>query len=279
MFFIVPDRKASGVEPTPASNTSSSPSHNQKRQRLSPEAEQVAGYYPKRNQKSCDRCRLKKARCSGGRICERCKRDGVICTTNRESKRDPNAKPLNAEYVHLVESQRDALLSALRTIYEKGASSNSAALSDILKDLGIGVEDLKRMPRRTASQEHSADLDDVDLRRNAAEIQALLSEWNIPITQPEAPHNLSTWSQGHMPTTVGDSNDGAASDSGLQYSLDTTFPTGMTGPISATTAGQKNPTEAVHPTSEFDDWLVTDTFDENWPLSVDDGQATDRLGA
>ena len=278
MFFIVPDRKGPDVESTPASDTASSPPHNQKRQRLSPEAEDVAGYYPKRNQKACDRCRLKKARCSGGRICEKCKRDGVICTTNRESKRDPNAKPLNAEYVHLVESQRDALLNALRTIYEKGASSNSAALSDILKDLGIGVEDLKRMPRRTASQEDTVNLDEVDLRRNAAEIQALLNEWNIPITQPEAPHNLSTWSQGDIPNPVRDLNHGASSESCLQRTLDTTFPANVMGPISATTAGQMNTTEVAHPTSEFDDWLVADAVDENWFLPAADGQATNRPG-
>ncbi|KIW38124.1 uncharacterized protein PV06_10084 [Exophiala oligosperma] len=259
MFFIVPDCKnPNGGDSSTAPGSSSSPSESQKRQRTLPEEDEVAGYYPRRNQKACDRCRLKKARCSGGKICEKCKRDGVICTTNRESKRDPTTKPPNAEYVHLVESQRDALLSALRTIYEKDASKDSAILSDVLKDLGIGVEDLKRLPRKTSSSEEQVDFNDIDLQRNAAEIQALLTEWNIPITQPpmSTEFAISTPIQSTQPLQM--NNDCMP----LVMDFQNFAPAASTGPA----VGQMDAIALPASTNEFDDWLVTDKFGDNWSL-------------
>ncbi|KIW12956.1 hypothetical protein PV08_08143 [Exophiala spinifera] len=261
MFFIVPDCKNPKGDPSSAPGTSSSPSEAPKRQRTSPESEEVAGYYPRRNQKACDRCRLKKARCSGGKICEKCKRDGVICTTNRESKRDPTTKPPNAEYVHLVESQRDALLNALRAIYEKDASKDSTILSDVLKDLGIGVEDLKRLPRRTTAQDAPVDYDDIDLHRNAAEIQALLAEWNIPITQSETSANFPTSPQRYSNQSGQPKNSVPLSMSNsLQY----------LAPAASASSIVEDLDSITMPTSvnDFDDWLVTDKFEDDWPSSV-----------
>ncbi|KAL6251178.1 hypothetical protein RBB50_001386 [Rhinocladiella similis] len=259
MFFIVPACKESNDDCRAKPGTSSPPSEAQKRQRLSPETEEVAGYYPRRTQKACDRCRLKKARCSGGKICEKCKRDGVICTTNRESKRDPATKPPNAEYVHLVESQRDALLNALKTIYEKGASKDSAILSDVLKDLGIGVEDLKRLPRRTTSHEEPADFDDIDLHRNAAEIQALLMEWNIPITKPEVSTNFSTSDENYSARPPLLNNE--------SMSLLPDFQNIAPMASAPTAAGQLNAIVMPSTVNEFDDWLEADKFEDNWSFS------------
>lgn len=83
----------------------------------------VASYYPRRTPKACDRCRIKKARCSAGRgPCTKCKRDGVICVTTAPSKSERTVKN-NPAYVQMVEAQRDALVQALhRVLKEKGNS-------------------------------------------------------------------------------------------------------------------------------------------------------------
>lgn len=112
MFFITPDTpKPVEVFAAPISTIASSPREKRKYDEAFNIAQNVDSYYPKRNQRACDRCRLRKAKCSGGKSCEKCKKDGVICTTNRSAKMDQ--KPPSVAYVQMVESQRDFLLRAL----------------------------------------------------------------------------------------------------------------------------------------------------------------------
>jgi hypothetical protein len=112
---------------------------------------------------SCDRCRLKKARCSGGPApCNKCKRDRVICIISKDKskqylgsplKYDPglissselDTQPKSPEYVRMVESQRDLLLKAVHELRQKSKAceqtgANWDAASDInrvLQELGV----------------------------------------------------------------------------------------------------------------------------------------------
>lgn len=143
MFFIVPKNTTSSESPTVTPPSSSAESAS-KGKRVTTEPEEVASYYPKRIPKACDRCRLKKARCTGGQLCERCKHDGVVCVTSRDSKRP--ALPQNPGYVHLVESQRDQLVQALCQILHSENTPDSSKLKKILANMGIATESLQ-MPR------------------------------------------------------------------------------------------------------------------------------------
>ena len=188
MFFTVPESKHAELSSSAPSDGKSPSPQGIKRQRVSPETEdKTCGYYPKRTPKACDRCRLKKARCqwnSNGKICEKCKRDGVICTTNRESKREP--KPPNAAYVQLIESQRDSLLRAISTIMEGGLSNDRAAVAKILQDEGISAADLRNASQRNPAHKPLTDFDDEDLFQNMADIQSLL-DYSEPESKQMAP--------------------------------------------------------------------------------------------
>ncbi|OCT51828.1 hypothetical protein CLCR_09026 [Cladophialophora carrionii] len=194
MFFIVPERKASNTPASPPSESPSGSPRPAKRQRMSPDSDDASGYYPKRTPKACDRCRLKKARCqwTRGKICDKCKRDGVICTTNRASKREP--KTPDAAYVQLVESQRDCLLRAISRIVEDGLVKDKTAMAKTLQDFGIRADALRKASQHKPEDEDGADIRDADLYQNAAEIQALLDEYDSStgiVTQPGSFVDLS----------------------------------------------------------------------------------------
>ncbi|KAG9770942.1 hypothetical protein KCU88_g6493, partial [Aureobasidium melanogenum] len=176
MFFIVPDCKVPSGGSPPSPGASSLQPEAQKRQRLSAESDEVAGYYPKRNQKACDR-----------------------------------------------------------------------------------VEDLKRLPGPTTSREELADFGDIDLHRNAAEIQALLDEWNIPITQAGASISFeaSTQNVSTQPTQA------LVQDSTTLLG-DTSFLNIPTISSAGVPDGQLGPRIVPPAVNEFDDWLVADEFEDNW---------------
>ncbi|EXJ58812.1 hypothetical protein A1O7_06242 [Cladophialophora yegresii CBS 114405] len=245
MFFIVPERRASDTPPGPHSESPSGSPCPAKRQRLSPEADDMSGYYPKRTPKACDRCRLKKARCqwSEGKICNKCKRDGVICTTNRESKREP--KTPNAAYVQLVESQRDCLLRAISKLLEDGLVKDKTAMAKTLQDFGIRADALRKASQHRPEDEDGTDLRDADLYRNAAEIQALLDEYESStgiVVQPGSFVGLS-YNDGFTPESAF-----PESSANILPSLDTTF----------------------LPSIDAVDWLVPNGAGDSWlPPAVD----------
>lgn len=257
MFFIVPEVKASDQPPSPPLSASSSP-RPAKRQRLSPEADDQSGYYPKRTPKACDRCRLKKARCqwSQGKICDKCKRDGVICTTNRESKREPKAP--NAAYVQLVESQRDSLLQAIRKILEDGLMNDQAELAKTLQDFGIRPDALKKVSRRPPEQQYTpANLDyEAGIYQNDCEIHALSDSCNAGTATviPAAP-SLT------IPATGGTQPECYFS---LPYS--DLFLSNDPLPTSSTEAGSSLDTMLL-PSLDMADWLVSNPAEDNWPSS------------
>ncbi|EXJ68218.1 uncharacterized protein A1O5_08833 [Cladophialophora psammophila CBS 110553] len=257
MFFIVPERKGSNPPPSPPLDDPSASPPQRKRQRLSPEAEEISGYYPKRTPKACDRCRLKKARCqwSVGKICDKCKRDGVICTTNRESKREP--KPPNAAYVQLVESQRDCLLRAIGKIVEGGLSNDPAAMAKMLQELGISVQDLKRAPREGLVDEPTTNLDDVDICQNAAEIQALLDDWTAENTSIGKHTCLSTLVSRNL----------ATSQSYFDSPPHTDVQSDVSQTLSNSSADATSTLDMMFlPSIGADDWLAFDGCTDNWSL-------------
>ena len=104
----------------------------------------VSGYYPKRVQKACDRCRLKKVKCTGGQVCERCKTDAVVCITSADSAKA--SKPVNPEYLRLVELQRDQLVQALAQILRNQDEPAKSKLRSVLTELGISADSFPTPP-------------------------------------------------------------------------------------------------------------------------------------
>ena len=160
MFFIVPNKTHQATDDDKAKTTlpAQQAETTKRRKRAVAEPEETASYYPKRNPKACDRCRLKKARCTGGRLCARCRQDGVVCTTTRDSKKP--SMPPNPAYVHLVESQRDQLVQALSKILAHENTPDSSKLKQMLTDMGIAAEDIYPPPstQDSASNDTSSDL-------------------------------------------------------------------------------------------------------------------------
>jgi Fungal Zn(2)-Cys(6) binuclear cluster domain len=139
MFFITPqnrDAYHSSGEVIPP--THDEPANKRKRGTL---AQDVASYYPKRVPKACDRCRMKKLRCSGGQLCAQCRQDGVVCVNTQPSKKGMIQN--NPAYVQLVESQRDQLVQVLRQVLQsKDAAAASSQLRSTLAGMGIDTASL-----------------------------------------------------------------------------------------------------------------------------------------
>jgi Fungal Zn(2)-Cys(6) binuclear cluster domain len=139
MFFIVPQAPPPG---SPEDSSSRSSPHSL---RTNAPDDAVACYYPKRTPRACDRCRLKKARCSVIRgACIKCKRDGVVCVTSAPTK--PDSKIKNPEYVHMVEGQRDLLVQALHKIWKTSRSGSANAeqeLNTILEEIDANQIDIR----------------------------------------------------------------------------------------------------------------------------------------
>ncbi|KAG9797217.1 hypothetical protein KCU80_g596, partial [Aureobasidium melanogenum] len=100
-----------------------------------------------RASKACNRCRAKKARCSGGYPCSRCKSSDALCIFGypKKSKR----KEFSEHYVRTLEMQQFKLVAGLQTMYFMLLTANSwpgsrlpeskgnPLVHDILDRLGI----------------------------------------------------------------------------------------------------------------------------------------------
>ncbi|KAF2011863.1 hypothetical protein BU24DRAFT_396490 [Aaosphaeria arxii CBS 175.79] len=71
----------------------------------------------KRVCKACDRCRLKKSKCSGMAPCNRCKTDDAICIFTR--RRNHKDKSYPKGYVEILEQQQAQLVAGLRELYSR----------------------------------------------------------------------------------------------------------------------------------------------------------------
>lgn len=145
MFFTAPQRSASQSSATLTLEPGRKDSAPKRKRRITEEnikdVGQVHSYYPKRIPRACDRCRLKKTRCSGGKICSRCKNDGVVCvTTTSNPKKEDSGR--SSEYVHLVESQRDQLVQALQKVLEGSNLTDQTRVRALLTDMGISMNHL-----------------------------------------------------------------------------------------------------------------------------------------
>lgn len=122
----------------------------------------------------------------------------MICTTDRESKREPKA--LTAEYVQLVESQRDCLLRAVSRILECGVSDDPAAVAKILQEFGIRPESLRKVSQqvpkdggdKTAAAEAA-------LCQNPEQQRPLLDNFNARNTHDEAEEQSSLFTAQTIP--------------------------------------------------------------------------------
>ncbi|KAH0033681.1 hypothetical protein KCU78_g2419, partial [Aureobasidium melanogenum] len=76
-----------------------------------------------RASKACNRCRVKKARCSGGYPCSRCKSSDALCIFGypKRSKR----KHFPEHYVRTLEMQQFKLVAGLQTMYFMLLAANS----------------------------------------------------------------------------------------------------------------------------------------------------------
>ncbi|KEQ68160.1 hypothetical protein M436DRAFT_59040, partial [Aureobasidium namibiae CBS 147.97] len=100
-----------------------------------------------RASKACNRCRAKKAKCSGGYPCSKCKSSDAVCIFGyaRKSKR----KTFPEHYVRALEMQQFKLVAGLQTMYFMLLAANSwpgpqlakregnPLTHDILESLGL----------------------------------------------------------------------------------------------------------------------------------------------
>ena len=145
MFFITPQRRQPPNKTTNGAQSATEESCS-KRKRVEPvetttQHDQSHGYYPKRVSRACDRCRLKKTRCSGTKVCDRCRRDGVVCVVTSAPKKNDLAQ--HPRYVQLVESQRDQLARALQQLLQNDNSMDSSKVKGLLAEMGIAAENLR----------------------------------------------------------------------------------------------------------------------------------------
>ncbi|RAL00749.1 Zn(II)2Cys6 transcription factor domain-containing protein [Aspergillus ibericus CBS 121593] len=71
----------------------------------------------KRVYKACDRCRVKKAKCSGLRPCVRCKSDNAICFYGAGHRAYNKAYPTG--YAEALEQQHEWLVNGLQQLYRR----------------------------------------------------------------------------------------------------------------------------------------------------------------
>lgn len=145
MFFITPQKE----HLVPFAESETRPGSSKKRKQgqqpePQPNDEYVSGYYPRRIPKACDRCRVKKVKCSGGQLCRRCESDGVVCiTTSNMAKEEA---PVDPRQYHLVESQRDRLLQILSEILQGKNENEVAKLRGLLSNMGLSIKGLPIIP-------------------------------------------------------------------------------------------------------------------------------------
>ncbi|KAH0338783.1 hypothetical protein KCU81_g7519, partial [Aureobasidium melanogenum] len=79
------------------------------------ETQDLGDISKQRASKACNRCRVKKARCSGGYPCSRCKSSDALCIFGypKKSKR----KEFPEHYVRTLELQQFKLVAGLQTMY------------------------------------------------------------------------------------------------------------------------------------------------------------------
>ena len=156
MFFITPQKEevVKDVEIEPNDRPSKRRHQLLSQQSKQPEphssGDVAIGYYPKRVPKACDRCRIKKVRCSGGQLCKRCGSDGVVCITTTTTNGAKEEGPVKAQQYHLVESQRDRLLQIIAKISDGKNDDEFAKLRELLGSMGLSMNDIPRSPDSTA---------------------------------------------------------------------------------------------------------------------------------
>ncbi|OJJ72696.1 hypothetical protein ASPBRDRAFT_195371 [Aspergillus brasiliensis CBS 101740] len=98
----------------------------------------------KRVTKACQRCKVKKSRCSGDAPCESCKATNAVCTYRED--RPKRHRVFTQSYVQLIEDQRDMLVRGIRELYQRTVTGGSIkrivsdrplSVNDILYNLGI----------------------------------------------------------------------------------------------------------------------------------------------
>ena len=148
MFFIASRNEDAGQSDGRPNDGTDHSESSKKRKRLFESPEKLGGYYPKRVPKACDRCRVKKVKCSGGQICARCQLDAVVCVTSSAPVKD--LAPVSPEQLLLVQSQRDRLVRIISKIVDRQDPTESAKLQETLAGMGLsmhmlpGPHDLER---------------------------------------------------------------------------------------------------------------------------------------
>lgn len=154
MFFITPQEE----HLVSSSDFVNGQSHSKKRKQhheleLQAANEMISGYYPRRTPKACDRCRVKKVKCSGGKLCKRCEFDGVVCTSTGNSATEDAS--VGSRQYHLVEHQRDRLLEILSEIIYGKDENEVTRLRELLSNMGLSTKSL-RLNSRTATHDSHA---------------------------------------------------------------------------------------------------------------------------
>lgn len=170
MFFTTPRQSTSGTNTvSPRSPESVQEEHNNKRKRFSQDHdheqtesshhEDSFDFQRRRVARACDRCRLKKTKCSGGSLCSRCKQDRVVCVTTPSATKKGDILR-NPGYTHLVETQRDQLARALYQLLRARGPTDSKDVKSLLAEMGITTDSI-RLPQQPGL-DNNGDSDDID---------------------------------------------------------------------------------------------------------------------
>lgn len=237
MFFTVPgqkDQPASLTSAAATTTTKAAEPPNKRRHSTLDEREgsrRASDSHCKRSARACDRCRLKKAKCSGGSICGKCRRDGVVCVTTLVPRKDEYLQC--PEYVHLVESQRNQLALALQKVLEARKPSDITKMETLLADMGVAIDSFnftnplldnsERQPsRRTPSsvQTISPCWDDVFNDLHGPQLKAMES-FSLATSppMPELSHELSFGSLNPDGSPLADYNTSASDGSSSHLEL------------------------------------------------------------